>query len=284
MRAVLAVLLAVGLGGSASAQAALPAIPGPPDDPPVEVMLVGVFHFAQRDSAVFDVLEPHRQAEVAEVARRLAQFRPTKVMVERMPSFWQRRLDSTYAAYRAGRFALPRDEIYQLGYRLAEAAVLDRVWAVDHAGYWLGDSLRTVATQMGQTGLLDGTAPHISPAPRGGVPFDSLVARSSLVEMLGWMSSPAYQAAMYDGYVNRMARVGIVPGDDFDRQENEIGAELLAEWTRRNIKIYRHMLARLDYDAGQRVVLFMGADHIQPLRQLFEANFNVRVVEVGALL
>ena len=264
------------------AQGALP--PLPTTEPVVEIMLVGVFHFAQQDTTRFDILEPRRQTEAEEVVQRLARFEPTKVMVEWLPYFRQRSTDSTYALYREGAFDLPRNEVYQLGYRLADRAGLDRVWAVDHSGYWLGDSLRTVARRMGQTDLLDGSAPYTRPSPSGIVPRDSMFARASLGEMLKWMSSPAYQALMYDGYVNRLARVGIVEGDDFDEHENEIGAELLAEWVRRNIKIYRHILARTDYDARDRIVLFIGADHVQPLRQLFEANLNFRVVEAGDFL
>ena len=267
----------------AQAQGTLPRLEVPAD-PPVEVLLVGVFHFAQADTARFDVLAPRRQAEVAEAVRALARFRPTKVMVEWQPYFRQRFIDSTYARYREGAFALPRNEVYQLGYRLAREAGLDRVWAVDHAGYWLGDTLRTVAADLGQMDLLDGTAPWVYARPGEAAPRDSLYERASVGDFLRWMSSPAYQALMYDGYVNRLARVGIVPGDDFDERENEVGAELLAEWVRRNIKIYRHMLARTDYDARDRIVLFIGADHVAPIRQLFEANLNVRVREVGEFL
>ena len=281
-RALVAVPL-LALAASGQAQVG-PPLPGPPEEPPVEVLLVGVFHFAQADTTQFDVLAPDRQAEIAEAVRRLARFRPTKVMVEWQPYFRQRFVDSTYARYRVGAFDLGRNEVYQLGYRLAAEADLDRVWAVDHAGRWLGDSLRTVAEAMGQTDLLDGGAPFTFPRPSDLVSRDSLYRLGDVSEILAWMSSPAYQALMYDGYVNRLARVGIVPGDDFDEADNEIGAELLAEWTRRNIKIYRHILARLDYEAGERVVLFIGADHVRPIRDLFEANFNVRVVEVAAYL
>lgn len=246
----------------------------------VEIMLVGVLHFAQQDSTRFDILAPDRQREVQQVTERLARFRPTKVMVEWQPYFAQRMLDSTFAAYRADRFVLPRNEIHQLGFRLARAAGLTRVWAVDHPGFWLGDSLRTIATVMGQTALLDGTAPFTHPAPDDVVPRDSLLARATVMGILDWLNSPEYQALMYDGYVNRMARVGIAPGDDFDQRTNGIGGQHVAEWVRRNIKIYREVLARTDYAAGDRIVVFIGADHVTPMRQFFEANLNFRVVEV----
>ena len=280
----LALLLGLALvAGSVRAQETSPLALPPIPEPTSEVLLVGVFHFAQTDTTEFDVLDARRQAEVAEVTAALGAFEPTKVMVEWKPYFRQRFVDSTYAAYRAGAFELGRNEVYQLGYRLADAANLDRVWAVDHAGLWLGDSLLAVARARGQMDLVTGTAPGVLRRPWEVVSRDSVFAsRATVGDVLAWMSSDAYQRRMWDGYVNRMARVGIAPGDDFDTEENEIGAEALAEWVRRNIKIYRHMLARMA--DGDRVVLFIGADHVAPIRELFEANHTVRVATVADYL
>ena len=278
----LSVLCFLCVGQSAAAQSDRPSFPLP--EPSVEIMLVGSFHFAQADTVRFDVLEPEHQAEVADAVRSLAQFQPTKVMVERQPNFWQRRIDSTYAEYRAGRVPrLPRNEMYQIGYRLADAAGLDRVWAIDHAGYWLGDTLRTVAAQMNQEDLVDWTAPFTYPNPFDSALYDSLLTHHSLADVLGLMNSPSFQALMYDGYVNSFARVGIVEGDDFDEQDNEVGGDLVAEWVRRNIKIYREILARTSYEPGDRLVI-IGAGHVAPMRQFFEANLNFRVVEVSDYL
>lgn len=284
LKALLAIVAFVVVPVSgAAAQGSFPNLASPPGDPPVEVMLVGVFHFAQTDTTFFDALDATRQDEIADLVGRLAAFEPTQVMVERQPYFWQDRIDSTYAEYRAGRFVLPRNEVYQLGYQLASAADLDRVWAIDNSGLWLGDTLRATAEAMGQTRLLDGTAPYTHPSASSLVPRDSLFAHVTTGEMIQWLSSPRYQAYMYDVYVNNFARVGTVH-PEAPYRENRTGADLLAEWVRRNIKIYRHILARLDYDAGERVVVFIGADHVAPIRQFFEANYNVRVVEVGDYL
>jgi hypothetical protein len=266
---------------AAQAPERFPPLPALPTVRPVEVLLVGVFHFAQQDTSLFEILSSSRQQELDDFVAQVAQFRPTKVMVEWQPYFRQRHIDSSYALHRRGEFALPRNEVYQLGFRLAAAAGLDRVWAIDHPGFWLGDSLRTIAEAMGQTNLLDGGAPHVHPDPADLVPPDSLYARATVGQILRWMSDPVYQALMFDQYVNRLARVGIVAGDDFDLEDNEIGAELLSQWMMRNIKIYRHVLARTDHDARERIVIFIGSDHVQPLRLLFGSNLNFRVVELS---
>ncbi|HEX9950858.1 MAG TPA: DUF5694 domain-containing protein [Rubricoccaceae bacterium] len=112
----------------------------------------------------------------------------------------------------------------------------------------------------------------------------NLLARAPIGDVLRGMSSPEYQAAMYDGYVNRLARVGIVSGNDFDEQDNEVGADLVGAWLTRNVKIYREVLARTDYAGRDRLVVFIGADHVEPLRQLFQSNFNFRVAAVSEYL
>lgn len=243
---------------------------------------MGVFHFDQADTSKIDVLDPRRQAEIERVVERLARFRPTRVLVEWQAYFQQAHVDSTYARYRRGQFRLPRNETYQLGYRLAARAGLDRVHCADHAGYWLGDTVRVVAAKLGQTALLNGTAPFTLPSPEASLPRDSMAARP-IGEQLRWLNDPRYQLWMHNGYINRYARVGIVGENTSDPRDNEAGADLVAEWYRRNIKIYREVLARTDY-GRDRIVFFIGADHVHILKQLLRDNYNFTVVEANAYL
>src|SRR6266550_3772050 len=65
-----------------------------------------------------DVLAPKRQAEIAQVMAVLKRFQPTKIAVERDPG--DNRLSKDYADYLAGKHELTRNEIEQLGFRLAK--------------------------------------------------------------------------------------------------------------------------------------------------------------------
>ena len=57
-----------------------------------------------------------------------------------------------------------------------------------------------------------------------------------------------------------------------------MGAELTADWYRRNIKIYSKMITQLDYTENA-IFLIMGNDHIPIIRHLFESNPYFEVVD-----
>lgn len=92
-------------------------------EPRAQVMILGTYHMANPGAdyvnpEVDDVLAAPRQAEIVAVVQALAEFRPTRIAIEAPPS-----RDSLhyarYRAYRAGEYVLRRDEIDQIGYRLA---------------------------------------------------------------------------------------------------------------------------------------------------------------------
>src|SRR5687768_6035270 len=102
-----------------------------------EVLVLGTYHMASpgRDifnSKVDDVLAPKRQAEIAEVVAVLKRFQPTKIAVERNAG--DQRIKKDYAAYLAGTHELTRNEIEQLGFRLAKELGHTEVYAVDADG------------------------------------------------------------------------------------------------------------------------------------------------------
>ena len=131
--------------------------------PTAALMLLGAFHFQDPGLDVYksqlevDVLSDKRQREVEEVVRRKA-FAPTKVAVECRLEH-QAKTDEDYRPYRRGAFSLSGDEVRQLGFRLAKAAGLERVYCVDVWGRSFEppvdlEALETVARQHGQEGLL----------------------------------------------------------------------------------------------------------------------------------
>jgi hypothetical protein len=59
--------------------------------------------------------------------------------------------------------------------------------------------------------------------------------------------------------------------------QNQLGAELVSEWYKRNIKIYSNILAYTE-DKNERVLVIFGVGHIRILQHLFEDNPNFIVV------
>src|SRR5256886_17512461 len=126
----------------------------------VKVMIVGVFHMSNPGHDIHnlkadDVLAPGRQAEIEAVTAALAKFRPTKVAAE-----WPADLVAErYPKYLAGTLPPSRNEVVQLGFRLAKAARLKTAWGIDAGGDFPYRELEAYPKAHGHPALLDRQGP-----------------------------------------------------------------------------------------------------------------------------
>lgn len=79
------------------------------------------------------VLNDPYQTQILLIAKAVAEFKPTIIAVEANPT-QQLKLDSLYREYVENRFALSRNEIFQLGFRLAKMLETDGVKCIDDMG------------------------------------------------------------------------------------------------------------------------------------------------------
>src|SRR5262245_49615911 len=86
-----------------------------------KVLVLGVYHFQSRNNLKSqrpdDITTPSRQAQIAEVVRRVAAFKPTKVALEQPTGTSD--IERQYEGYLAGNFTLGVAETYQIGFRVA---------------------------------------------------------------------------------------------------------------------------------------------------------------------
>jgi len=109
--------------------------------PQVQVMTLGVFHFAypNLDAVTVDeedqisVLEEPYQSEIISITGAIEKFNPTIICVETVPDR-QQYIDSLYLSYLAGSLEPGKNEIYQLGFRIAKNLELPGVHCVDDWG------------------------------------------------------------------------------------------------------------------------------------------------------
>lgn len=94
-----------------------------------QVLVLGVYHMANRGHDIYnmradDVLSPKRQLEIDQLIEVLKKFNPTKIAIEAdllsptNPTTTER--PRQYAEYLAGKHELSRDEVEQIGFRLAK--------------------------------------------------------------------------------------------------------------------------------------------------------------------
>ena len=232
-----------------------------------EVLVLGVYHMANPGRDIFnmqadDVLSPRRQQEIAELAAVLKKFRPTKIAVE--ATYGEDVVPKRYADYLAGTRTLSRNEVEQIGFRLAKDLGHTAIYAVDADGDFPFQRLVNFARATGQSPRLEGMMGEIGEMVKAQGEY--LKAHTVLQTLLS-MNSDA-KVAQDLGFYYLQARYG-EPGD-------YAGPDLLAEWYRRNIRIYNHV-ARLLATPEDRVLVIFGAGHLGWLRQDFAADPTVRL-------
>jgi len=232
-----------------------------------EILILGTYHMANPGKDIFnmkadDVLAPERQKQIAELMGVLERFKPTKIAIE--ADVGRTNATDQYAAYLAGTYTLTRNEDDQIGYRLAKELGHKTIYPVDENGDFPYGRVQNWAKAHGQ-----------------GARFDSMMARvgarvqaqgeymrtHTVLEMLLLMnadSSAANDVAEYFRFVPY--------GDPWDYA----GADLLAAWYQRNMRIYTNIHALIQ-SPNDRILVLYGAGHLGWLRQDVANDATVRL-------
>lgn len=208
---------------------------------PVSVMVVGDFHMSNpghdlHDMQADDVLLPKRQAEIQAITKSLAAFRPTKVMAE-----WSADLaDEQYAKYLAGALPPSRNEVVQLGFRLAQTAGLKRTYGIDVDGDFPYEAVQTFAQAHGQTPRLERANAKIEGFTQGQT---TLLRTRGIAATLRFLNDPTR----------------LKDDNQFYREMLFIGADM--------------------QQPGDRIVIFYGSGHAFLLRQCVTETPGFKLVE-----
>jgi hypothetical protein len=232
-----------------------------------EVLVLGVYHMANPGHDIFnmhadDVLAPGRQQQIAELDAVLAKFKPTKIAVENDS---QTKLNERYAKYLAGQYVLTANEIDQIGLRLAKDLGHTTIYAVDADGDFPFPRVVNFAKATGQSARLD----EVMTGGWGAMvkAQGEFLQTHTVLQTLLFMNSEA-RVAQDVGYYFQLARYG-EPGD-------YAGPDLLAEWYRRNVRIFNNV-TKLVTTPEDRILLIFGAGHLGWLRQDFASDPTLRL-------
>lgn len=261
---------------AAAVALALPAAALAEDSAPVEVMILGTFHFANpgqdlNNAKVDDVLTLKKQAELREVADRLAAFQPTKIAIERQakgPGFKV----AAYDSFTPAALDKDRNENAQVGYRLAHRLGHKAVYGFDEQpgpgepDYFPFDKVQAYATANGKTewlnGLFAGAQAYIKR-------FEAAQATSTMAELLAQANDPADLAHLHRTGYYEMLKLG--------DGEAQPGADLNAMWYLRNAKMFGKLTNIAQ--PGDRVLVLVGSGHAYWLRHLVAETPGYRLVD-----
>jgi hypothetical protein len=255
------------------------AIPAYAAQPPIEVMILGAYHFGNpgldvNNVQVDSVLTPEKQRQLDAVAQALLTFRPTRVMVERESSGPDLAV-ADYAAFTPAKLLTDANEISQIGYRVAQLANLPLVSGIDEQpasgepDYFPYDQMQAAAQKFGQQALIDEPQAALRKML---AKFEADQKTASVAELLLRVNTLSAYTRMDDYYM--WLRIG-----DRDAQA---GADLNAMWYLRNAKIWGKLLSVAK--PGDRVLVLYGAGHGYWLRHFAAATPGVVSVDPVPLL
>ena len=252
------------------APAALPATPCPPDR--TAILVLGSSHFDKPglDSVNIeadDVRSPRRQKELSELLDRLEKFRPTIVAIEapyRNPKWPDR-----YALWREGKYELGKNEIEQIGFRLAGRLGLATVVPVDFPMWMNG----WTPSEIG-----DPPAPPVPPAPAPGsapapppprqqsaeeIEASRHFRETSLLDLFRELHDPAAIAASQSWYMNML-----LPPEGQGIYEQ---TDAVTNWYKRNLRILTNLNRVVKPGGGDRVLLLIGSGHLYILNDFVKS-------------
>ncbi|HEX8454116.1 MAG TPA: DUF5694 domain-containing protein [Longimicrobium sp.] len=232
-----------------------------------EVLIVGTFHMGNPGRDVHnmqadDVLSPKRQQEMAELAAVLRRFRPTRIAIE--AAVGSRAVAQRYTDYLAGKYTLTRNETDQIAFRLARELGHTAVYPVDVDGDFPFLRVRNYAVANGRQEQFAAVQAQVAARVKA---QDDFLRTHTLLEMLRYMNAESVAA---QGMADDYALI------QFGEPYEYAGADLIAAWFQRNIRIH-HNIRALITSPEERILVIYGAGHLGWLRENFRHDGTVRV-------
>jgi hypothetical protein len=269
-----------------------------------EVMLLGVYHFDNPgmdtyNTEIDDYSTKKRQSEIQEVVNLLEKYKPNKIFVEFLPSE-QAKLDSLFTLYADNHLSLKdikggQNEVYQLGFRLAKQLGLKEVLAVDHHGTLLAPYADFIADTLSIKSYQDYNDNYKQQMGKRQKNFTKNTIKENLIYLNDWQ-----QILNNHNYYNNIAitvkdtsnvmfsykemekEINGLPYKMRSFDFNNIGVELVAEWYKRNLFIYRNTLEKTE--DNDKILIIFGSGHVRYLKQFFDDNPEFNISDVNSFL
>ena len=239
-----------------------------------QISIVGTFHFANTSdySAIVlnDLNTEKRQAEIQQIVNDLAQYQPTKILVERPPAL-NDSLSKQLFEFKKGNYTLPNNELYQIGFRLAHKLNLKNIYGIDHPMN-LGDE--TLVTYLQEHDLMNEFGTIISTSKEWAKEHTDYLNTHTIGKVLKELNTEeaeAFNRNLYLDYILNITQKGNSPASDF-----------VANWYKRNICIKKNIDDVITKE--DRVLVLIGAGHSALLKDFYKSSDAVEYVELNELL
>jgi hypothetical protein len=243
--------------------------------PRVQIMTLGVFHFDYPNLDVhkteardqISVLEDPFQTQILSICKAIETFQPTIIAVELLPSK-QKVIDSLYSLYVRENWDLLRNEVYQLGFRIAKYRGLKKVYCVDDPGRHynnldsiFNDSLRLKKFEAYYLSNPDSIYALTYPNKKVSNIIDALIESNNPERVRERLSTYLLHPFKYEEH-----------SGDFTGVDFETG-----RWYNRNLRIFRNV-QRIEYKTSDRILLIAGSEHLNLLNLFFDISREFELI------
>lgn len=250
-----------------------------------KAMILGVFHFrnsgldSYKPAFPFNILEEKRQSELNILLEKITAYKPTKIVLE-----WNRIKHDSIANIRYQKFVKDSfdisnkaNEVYQIGFQLAKKLGHTKIYCSDAAAPWFGVNLDW--GNYDTNAYLKEKGQYKKMSRYKYTPFyrlsDSLKTKQTLVAHLTMINNPSNRLKDHQAYLT-----SILEGAG----DNYLGADAVAKWYRRNLRIFSNVYDVVNFNEEERVLLIYGAGHVWQLRQLFKDSPDFDYIEPNKYL
>jgi hypothetical protein len=240
----------------------------------IQVMVLGTYHFDNpgqdlHNMKVDSVLTPAKQAELADVASRLAKFNPTKIAVEALsdrPDFASNKFDG----FTSEKLITDPDERTQIAFRLADQLGQKSVYGIDEQSktidYFPFDKVETYAKAHEQGAALSRMQEKVGQMMKQ---METAQKTKPIRVMLADVNEPARVLSDHQNFYYAPLSLA--------NEKEQPGAELNAAWYQRNAKIFAKITQITQ--PGDRVLVVFGSGHAFWLRHFVQNTTGFQLIE-----
>lgn len=252
-----------------------------------KVLLLGTYHFgatSDKNKVSDDVLNPKKQAELNLLLKKLKAYNPEKIYVENQPNrqqYW----DSIFVAYQDDKALKIKNEIFQIGIKLAENLKFKTgVTCVD----WQQDSEnsyneKAYVEYRNKINLYQNSLETQKPSvfsihdKQIGIKIQNInieIPKMTMVDAFKKINSKSYLNDIFYGNITTFLDIDSNQNGVFYAHDNMI----------RNTNIYKNIIQDILKNNPKKALVLYGAGHIRALKDYLECHPSIEIIEVDQYL
>ncbi len=250
-----------------------------------EVLLLGTFHYNNPGadavkSEVFDVMTQDGQKQLEQLAEKIVNYNPSKIFVEWNLSE-QQELDKLYQKYLNGTYFKDKNlsdfyrknEIFQLGFRIAKKLGHRKIYGVDYSNVNMDFAAMMKSINDAKQENLQNELNYAIKTM--GENTTKKMATMSLEEIYIDGNKPEEVVANIELYNEISVKAGTL--------ENTAGATMVSQWYKRNLLIWSSIQKIVD-DNDKKIMVLFGGGHTAILDQIIAYNSHWRKADLRKVL